>query len=250
MGEEKRNSPEIKVSGGVFRWLDNFWYHYKWHTIIVAFCVIVATVCILQTCSREKKDTVIVYGGPVYLSVSENEQLNSVLQSIMPYDLDGNGEKVVATSMYEIYSEDQIREIVQETDDAGHPGYVDRNRNNSQYQTYNTYIQTGASSILLLDPWLYESLGKDYLMPMSELFEELPVGTLEDGYGVRLGDTDLYREYAALQKLPADTIVCLMKPLLTSNKSRKEALYQREKDMFCAIVSFESPESESDGSAA
>ena len=44
------DAPEIKSEA--FDKLSNFWYYYKWHTIVALFIVFVVTVCTLQTCSK------------------------------------------------------------------------------------------------------------------------------------------------------------------------------------------------------
>ena len=35
--EDKREAGEIVVNNRFLTWLDNFWYHYKWHVIVSAF---------------------------------------------------------------------------------------------------------------------------------------------------------------------------------------------------------------------
>ncbi|MBQ9783152.1 MAG: hypothetical protein IJW44_01375 [Clostridia bacterium] len=228
MNEGKKPAREIAVGNGFGGKLENFWYHYKWVVIGVAFALIVVLVCVLQTCSTEKNDTVIVYAGPTYLSVSETEQLRQVMDQILPADFDGNGKKHAQMSMYEIYSEEQF-----------HSG-VDRNRNSTEYQNYHTYQQTGESTIYLLDPWLYESMDKAYLCPLTDTVGVLPEGALADGYGVRLGDTALYRDNAAVRLLPADTVVCMMVNVYTpfGKPAMDEEEYQCEKDMLRALVTY------------
>lgn len=234
--DKKKPSGEIVIRGGFAAKAENFWYHYKWIVIGVAIMVIIVLICTLQTCSTEKKDTAVVYAGPVYLSSSETEQLRTVMNEILPSDFDGNGKKYVQLSMYEIYSEEQIRAKEAE----GEAGYVDKNRNSSQYQTYSTYQQTGDANIFFLDPWLYQSLDKAYLCPLSEVTEGIPEGALDDGYGVRLGDTALWRENAAVRLLPEDTVICMMvnlyNPIGKQTKNEKE--FQHEKEMFCALVTY------------
>ena len=241
MNEEKKLNGEIALSSPVLRWLDNFWYHYKWPVIGTCVALVILLVCILQTCSTKKEDTMIVYAGPTYLLSSEAEQLSQAVSSIMPYDGDKNGEKLAQISTYEIYSEEQIRAF-----EAQYSGQnIDRNRNKSEYQTYVTYQQTGQSCIYLLDPWLYQSIDKAYLCPLTESVGALPEGALADGYGVRLGDTALYREYGAVRRLPEDTVVCLMNPFFMT-RSWKEDAYQVEKDIFRAIVTCDAAEEESE----
>jgi len=45
---EKIEAGEIVVENRFLRWLDNFWYHYKWHTIIISFFVIMALFGVLR----------------------------------------------------------------------------------------------------------------------------------------------------------------------------------------------------------
>ena len=37
----------------VLKWLDNFWYHYKWVAIIVTFFLVLGIILIVQLVSRE-----------------------------------------------------------------------------------------------------------------------------------------------------------------------------------------------------
>lgn len=242
--DENKKIPDAKISvkGKIFRWLDNYWYHYKWHTIIVSAAAIILAVCLWQMGSTKKHDTVIVYAGPMCLTTNETIQLQEALSGILPSDRDENGEKSAAMSMYHIYSEAQIEVVEQETDSAGRVLYpVDRTRNSSQFQSYNTYCQSGQSSVFLLDPYLYEQIPEGYVYPLSEFFDgELPKGALEDGYGIRLGDTDLYKDYSIVRRLPADTVICLRPPLEGLGQKIDDDRYQYEMDVFRALVSYES----------
>ena len=234
MEEKKASNGEIVLDGKVIRRLDNFWYHYKWVTIGVVLAFVILFVCIFQTCSAEKKDIIVVYAGPQYLSVGESEQLTQVMNTVMPYDLDGNGEKYAVMNLYEIYSEEQMRAI----NEADGDKRIDSSRNTSQYQTYQSYLQTGESCVYFLDPHLYESMDKSFFCPLSESVGELSKGAIDE-YAVRLGDTDLYAEYGVVRLLPEDTVICLMNPLVWG-KNRKEDAYTLEKDMFRAIVTYRS----------
>ena len=237
---EKMPDVEIAKKGGFLTWLENFWYHYKWHTIIIGIAVIILSVCLWQTASTEKHDTVIVYAGPMCLSTGEIRQLEEVLSGVLPSDRDGNGEKNASMSMYQIYSEEQIKELAAETDELGASVSVDITRNSNQYETYSKYMMTGESSVCFVDPWLYEKIPEEYLYPMSKLFgDKMPKGAI-DGYGVRLGDTDLYKDYGIVRGLPADTIICLRAPYEGLGHSVDDAKYQFEMETFKAFVSYAS----------
>lgn len=241
MNKEKETTQGISVEDNEFlKWFDNYWYHHKWITIGVAFALIVVVICTFQTCSRSEGDIDILYAGPCLMNSEQYGNLSTIFGNVLPEDYNEDGEKNVVIHNYHIYSKEQIKEITAETDEYGVHGFVDTNYNSNQYDTYSNYILTGESSVLLLDPWLYEALrdnSQGVLMELSEVFEIIPESNL-DGYGVRLGDTDIYQEYAALRVLPEDTVICLLRPLL-SGKSAKESNYRIEKEMYAALTGAE-----------
>lgn len=233
--EEKREERQIVLQGNFASRVENFWYHYKWPTIGILLAVIIVLVCTLQTCTKEKEDIVVLYAGRVSLSAQQTKDLARMMDGVLPGDYDKNGEKRAALSTYQILSETQIKEITDETDSEGRRGYVDRTRNTDQYTVYTNYLKTGESSVLLLDPWLYEQLkNEDRLRPLSEVDASLAART-EDGYGVRLGDTALYQTFGVYQVLPEDTVICLMRPYVIGRSSKAEA-YRFEVDTFLALV--------------
>ena len=73
------------------------------------------------------------------------------------------------------------------------------------------------------------------VMDISEALGYTPEGS--DGYGVRLGDLEIYDSYAVMKVLPEDTVVCLLRPLVVGNSSDEE-YYEREIDMFRALVEY------------
>ncbi len=212
--EEARTSPEISVQSSRFlRWLDNFWYHYKWQTIGIAFALVVLLVCVLQTCSKEKIDLTVVYAGPVALSGEELAGVEQVLETILPEDIDGDGEKNLSLARYTIYSKEQIVEMEKQ-------GYsINRQLNSSEYDNYGNYVLTGESSIYLVDPWLYESLKS---------------GERIHGEGIRLGDTAAYQKYDLLAVLPEDTVVCLLRQQVMG-KNHDDEHYAKESVMFAVL---------------
>ncbi len=223
----------ITVRGGFLGWLDNYWYHYKWVTLGVAFALIVVIICTVQMCTKEKDDLVVVYAGRNTLSPDEAHNICEVLEAVCPDDFDGNGDKSIAISTYGILSESQIKEEQERDSEV----YIDRSHNAEQYDTYYSYTMTGESSVLFLDAWLYEELvSADRLVSLDDALGYTPDNAYGE-YGVRLGDTVLYSQYGVMQLLPEDTVVCLMKPYVVG-KSSKEKYYAYEEQMFEAIVKF------------
>lgn len=219
------------TSNRFLRWLDNFWYHYKWPTIGITFAFVVVLVCTLQTCSKEKQDITLLYAGPTSWTQESLAGVDRLLDEVvLPNDFDGDGEKNATLSHYLIYSEEQIKAL----DSAEYS--INRQFNSEQYDTYGTYLMTGEASVCLLDPWLYEALkSADRLRNISDFYEEMPSGSTADGFGVRLGDTALYQKYEVLQVLPEDTVICLLRQQVVG-KSHDDELYANAEEMFCALI--------------
>ena len=225
----ENNQPE-KERGKVYKWLDNFWYHYKWHTIIISFLLVVVTVCTVQSLRTTKYDMKIVYAGSKNIEAKEAEAIQDLFVSLVPEDTNKDGKTSLVLNKYYILSEEQLKEG---------DGKYDANRNSNDYSNFQSYLQTGDASIMLLEPWIYESVPKESLCKLSELFGDgIPNGAIDE-YAVRLGDLDIYKHFA-LKNLPEETLVCLQMPLYHERKlkSSTEKLYEMEKSTFVAFVTY------------
>lgn len=228
---------EIAIPSNRFlRWLDNYWYHYKWPTIGIAFALIVVTICMFQTCSKESYDVKMVYAGPAVLTNEEVASLDQLMDLTVPRDFNEDGEKNASLLRHSIYSEEQIKEAEEQLKGETEKYIFDRQYNANEYDSYYNEIMAGTAAIYFLDPWLYEELkhnkSGDYLRRLDDLFDTLPEGALDDGFGVRLGDTDLYKKYKVLSVLPEDTVVCMLTRLV----NHKERMYAQSEEMFRALV--------------
>ena len=130
----------------------------------------------------------------------------------------------------------------EETDENGrYITKVSQSHNTTEHQSYVDYIGYGEASILFISEYLYESLRDNDNRPlrsMSELFgEDLPEGTLADGYGVRLGDLAIYDFCPELQRLPEDTVVCLKRAHIWGASSNKKT-YAALEEFYKSIVTF------------
>ena len=217
MNEEKNERLQEKTiaveKGKFLKWLDNYWYHYKWPTIAVAFFVVVIAVCLIQSITTEKKDILITYAGPTSLTGDEKLAIETALTDALPEGFGDNGREGKAGFVpYIIYSKEEIQAAQKDQ------VFIDTVFNSSEYSTLNSQYKTGSCSIYLLEEWLYRELLKedgttDRLKPLSEVFGETPEGAI-DAYAVRLGDTELYKNSPALRVLPEDTVLCMHEDLV------------------------------------
>jgi hypothetical protein len=225
---EKLEQRDIYSETKLGKWFDNFWYHYKWPSIIVCFFVIVFAVCTLQMCNKQSYDISIVYAGPYNVDSKKSNDIKSVFDFTIPEDFDGNGSKSAQLVSYLIFTQEQIEKIEEKGEE-----YIDRSYVANESKNFFNYVSTEAG-ICFIDPSLYQTLKEsDRLISITDTVGFAPEGLIDD-YGVRLSETELYEEYAILRELPADTVVCMLRKQL----SKKQAVYDEELATFKAILAY------------
>lgn len=246
MGEEKIKGAEIAVEKNKFlKWLDNYWYHYKWHTLVTLFFVMVIGVCVIQACTNKPKDILITYGGPATLAADDKAAVTRILSEALPESFDKNGHEAVAGFIpYMIYSQEQIKEIEKQNVNSDDPIYIDTVFNSNEYSTLNSQYKTGNGSIYILDKWLYDEILNNEsdirrLKPLAEIFGETPALAIDE-FGIRLGDTEIYKNNPELAVLGADSIICLHEQILGQKN------YDKEIEAFKAIAKVSAAEEKKD----
>ena len=260
MKEEKAYTEGISMKESRFlSWFDNFWYNYKWHTIVTIFIVVVLTFCLVQSCTKEENDIIFTYAGPKEFvsDPAEKVEINSALSELSTESY-GDGASATLKS-FEIYSKEQIKEIESELvaeaektlDETDKPKKtVNTAFNTEEMNSFEDFVRSGASYILLLDPSIYQTIldsegNTERLVELSSIYESTPENA-RDKYSVRLGDTEIYKTNPALQVLPADTVVCLHNKLV----STKQGTYDTQKDVFKRFAVLAEVEAESESESA
>ena len=122
---------------------------------------------------------------------------------------------------------------------------IDRTFNVNEIKSFNDFLSTGECSVLFVSEYLYGELAMrdstdngDIRLTMAEIFgDDLPEGVMPDGCGIRLGDTEIYKYYEALQVLPEDTVICVLRSYYYGASSNKEK-HAMSVDLFKNIVTF------------
>ena len=91
--DEKLQGDEIRLSekSKLLAWLDNFWYHYKWHVIIATFFVLVIFFCICQQAGDRQSDINVTYSGSYCFTAAEAEQMHQTFSNVTAEDYNGDG---------------------------------------------------------------------------------------------------------------------------------------------------------------
>lgn len=247
-GEEndKPEAGDIVAASPVLRRLDNFWYHYKWTVIVVAFFVTVGVVMLVQMINKPRYDTSVAFGSPYLMTNEERASFENLLNTVCPEDFDGNGEKSVNLVVYHIYSKEEIESeeeaFAAMTDENGETDNFQINIkfNQDEYSNFQHFVMTGETSVCFLSPYLYDSLLQGgRLKPLSEIYTEgtLPAGARADGCGIDLRETDFYTYHPAAQVMPENTILCVLIPPITGRVS-EEGEFENDLAFFRAVADY------------
>ncbi len=141
--------------------LQNFWFHYKWHSIAIIFSAIVITVLCVQCANREKYDFEAIYFA---YNISMDTQLDSVEKYLEEYatDVDGDGEvnvNIINCSFAENgdmqYRNNMLSKI--QTQLVGNREVVMYIMDDKAYEFLNNVVDGGVftDNILILDEEFY-----------------------------------------------------------------------------------------------
>lgn len=238
--DQKPEAPEIVTQSRFLRWLDNIWYHYKWHIIIGAFAILTLVICLVQCSSRKSYDMTVVFAGGSSLTVSERDGVCSALEMAV------NSEEVQTVQLitYGIYTEQELLGMYSSENAVGNRVIDDfaygnaKKQNIDEGQSFSSFLRTGECAVWLISPYVYEQYGMETLAtPLSEIFGDAIPSSAANACAVRLGDTAIYQTYSALQKLPADTLIVLTRPYVFGNVS-KDGYYENCRRFFLLIANF------------
>lgn len=226
--------------------LDNFWYHYKWHTIVGLFLIFVITICSVQMCTKEKYDVHILYSGSYEIDRTSKDgnfpEYGTFISSLKKVadDYDQNGNITLSLKDLFMLSDEEIEQI-QKADSS-----VEINRSLlienksilSETLIYSDYY------VCLLSPSVYNEYkvidGVEMFSPLSEYAQNDTDIEYYSDSAVYLSSTGFY-SLPGICNLPEDTLVCLRNVSAFANhfneKESKEAR-KRSVDVIKKIINY------------
>lgn len=219
--------------------LDNFWYHYKWHTVVALFFIVVFGVCIGQMASKDKVDAYVMYAGPTAFLASEIEDLQSAFEAVMP-DLNGDGKKVVQFIDVTVLTDARIKANKEQAEKEGIEYKPDMEFIYNSRQKYKLQLAAGDAYFLLVDPEVY---AEDYGIGMFEKLSKLGLES-DDAYddsSVVFKNTDFGSYMPIFDKLPDDTLLTFRAMNVTSKGrgEKEQAKYDDQLELFKKVIEFE-----------
>lgn len=229
-------SGELHVRSRFLTKLENFWYHYKWQTLIALFALVVAAVSIAQCAAKGKgDDAYLMYAGNHYLSAIERRAMEKTV-SEQTKDRNGDGKIVVAINSYLIYTGEELGSGL----DAG----TRAEESAKAHDQFTQEILSGEATVCFLSPALFEEVAREGgFLPVSEYAPALAGG--EGGvrygdtvYGLRLSSLNLYA-YGGFSGLPEDTVLCVRRVSTMASlfgKKRAEELHKANLEMAVRLI--------------
>lgn len=207
--------------------IENFWYHYKWHTIAALFVLTVGIIIAVQMLSKPKYDVYVMYAGGHYFDTTDSADTSSYREALsaikrVSEDFDGNGEVSVSFSHLYIPTGEGSTSGDAAADLSGAA------LKSQDASTLNDRLTGGEYYVILLSPELYEVYVEDYgeilFVPLASYGTEGRAYEYYGEYGdaVYLRSTGLY-SLPGISDLPEDTLIVLRsKGAIDSTFSKKQ----------------------------
>ena len=175
--------------------LENFWYFYKWHTIIGAVVLFGVILSLFQLFKSNTPDAYMMYVGPSTLFVKNKEEMARRAEDFLD-DYNNDGDKYLYLLEITVAVGDDIPYTAYQTN-------VDARKR------FTTEVTAGESLIYLLEESYYLELAKlDVLTPLAEVIDlDLIPDNTYDEYAVRVSELDFFRQ-DGYSSIPDDTLLC------------------------------------------
>ena len=246
--EEKNEKYEgdVKLKSPFLTKLDNFWYHYKWHTIVAIFVIIMGIILTFQMCSKVEFDAYIMYAGPHTISrTSESGNLSeyeNAVSSFKKISSDYSEDGIVNISFVDLFvvnSEEAEKILADNPGSEINSALVDENTD-----TLHQKLLFGEYYLCFLS----ERIFKEYeAMHGDALFTKLaPYGKAGAEYeyvserGIYLRSLP-FSSLPEICDLPEDTVVCLRTYSEVASKigrADNEENFHRGEDMLRTLLSY------------
>ena len=224
----------------IIKWLDNFWYHYKWRVIVISFFLVVFLVCAVQCASKVDADVNLIYVGPEVVSGEAYFEMENILASRLDGDTNRDGERKVQITDVVVLSDEQLAEKKAEAEAEDDYLYYDTSVRASAFNNAKNWMVSGEMLICILDPYAYSWFeGLELFVPLSEYLDEVPAYA-HDEYSLVFAETPFAKYFDAMDPIAEDTLLCLVKPtyLASFNGNNKDERYEAHIALIRKMVEF------------
>ncbi|MBQ8523106.1 MAG: hypothetical protein IJ457_00615 [Clostridia bacterium] len=241
--ESEENKEEIPPQKkGILPFLENFWYHYKFATIMIIAAVIIVGVGVYQYVTKITPDIYVMCSGPFYYD--NTEPLMKAFTTVMDEDYNGDGEMMVNIIHTVRYNEEQIAELEKLAEASNQEFEFDHAFNAQEYERFNSEIMVGESIICIMDASLYAEVSDSGIfMSLEDALGYMPDEAADD-CAIYFKDLKFAKYNRIFQKMPDDTVIAIRsRTAMQKMKGKKaEKSHRNHLEVFRNIVEFEYPE--------
>lgn len=246
---EERNEKldgDVRLKSPLLEKLDNFWYHYKWHTIVAIFVIITGFILIAQTCSRVETDVYILYAGPHTVSrTAENGNISeyeNAVSSFKKISADYTDDGIVSISFIDLFvvNSEESEKIL-----ADNPGKeINSALVKENTDTLHQKLLFGEYYLCFLSDRLFKEYEEEYGEAMFSPLAPYGKDGAEYEYASERGIYLRSLPFSSLPEicdLPDDTVVCLRRfsdVASTIGRSDNEENFKRGEDMMKKLLSY------------
>ena len=248
--EENKNGTNEKIPAEIktkfTTWLDNFWYHYKWHTIISLFLVFAIVICSVQMCQKESYDAYVLYAGNHEIERQSTDgdiseyKYATLNFSRVAQDYNDDGNTQISLKDLFLLSTLEIEEI-EKSDKDVEVNYSLLNENKKilkETMVYSDYY------VCFLSKAVYEEYKTiDGVQMFATLSPYVNDGTKVEYYtdsAIYLNSTAFY-SLPGISDLPEDTVICLKNRSAFSshfNEKGAKKAHENSKDLIKNILNY------------
>ncbi len=208
----------------------NFWFKYKWHTIIISAFLIVFTVFFVQYLTSTKYDVGVLYAGPEY-AIDLQDDFAKAFEDFAK-DTNGDGEKHVLITTTVVMTTEQQKAAA----NGNQYDYLALQQSNKDTKkAFSEQMMAGNIAFCLVDPHLYEEYSDAFVNVSDVLGKELDSSLLYAPNAIYFKKTDFAKYYECFRRLPNDTLLCIMLNHRMTDDEEKAAA----KELYTAILNFE-----------
>ena len=219
--------------------LDNFWYHYKWHTIAIFFVLLVIIICSFQMCGKTSYDVYVLYAGEMPIENTKADSNYHTMISALKlvcddYDEDGATSPLLKNLLVPMGKE------YDELADRGYDRLIASDI--SEFEQLMVYSSEYYLCFLSEDTFRdYDKQTSSGAYPFASLTDLIPEGSdlrLASERGIYLSSLD-FGKLSGINELPEDTVVCLRAKLKLPGATSRDVAYENAKATLNKILAYE-----------
>lgn len=193
------------------QWIENYWYHYKWPTVVVLFFAAVISICIVQMVNRTDYNMYVRYVGDQVITDTQYNDILASLGKLKSADKeDPDAEPNFAQVAYVSDDENPYKNEINANAKATLSGFI--------VQPYYIYIMDAAAYELYKSESTFATLNQTFDTDVSDI--------AYDEFAVYFNKTEFYKNSPGMEWVEDDTVIVLKvapyKSIITDSKYRSE----------------------------